>query len=110
MKKIPSYIQIYQQISDSIIHGFYTYGMKIPSKRQTALENNCSVITVEHAYELLIDEGYIESKQRSGYFVSYKVGDLFETKIEEKELSITNNGEEVFPASVLLKQVEKYCL
>lgn len=107
MKKIPSYIEIYQQISDSIIHGFYTYGMKIPSKRQTALENNCSVITVEHAYELLIDEGYIEAKQRSGYFVCYKVGDLFETKIEEKEISITNNGEEVFPASVFAKASRK---
>ena len=30
-----------------------------------------SVITVEHAYELLEEEGYIQSRQRSGYYVCF---------------------------------------
>ena len=32
---------------------------------------SASVITVEHAYELLESEGYIEPKARSGYYVCY---------------------------------------
>ena len=108
MKKTPSYIQVYQHISENIIHGYYPYGTKIPSKRQTALEQNCSVITVEHAYELLMDEGYIESKQRSGYYVCYKVGDLYESTTEDSVMAITHSdSDDTFPASVFAKACRK---
>ena len=35
------------------------------------------MITVQHAYDLLADEGYIESRERSGYYVIYKENELF---------------------------------
>ena len=41
----------------------------MPSKRVLADLYGCSVITVEKAYNMLTDEGYINSKERSGYFV-----------------------------------------
>ena len=69
---IPAYIQLYQYFRDDIVQGVYPYKTKLPSKRVTCSETNLSIITVEHAYDLLIQEGYIESKERSGYFVIFK--------------------------------------
>lgn len=65
------YIEIYEEMKNDIIAGIYANGSKLPSKRNTAQTYDSSVITVEHAYDLLIEEGYIEPRERSGYFVSY---------------------------------------
>lgn len=69
---IPAYLQLYQFFRDDIVKGVYPYKSKLPSKRTTCSETGLSAITIEHAYELLIQEGYVESKQRSGYFVIFK--------------------------------------
>ncbi len=66
MKK---YFEIYKEIKNKILTKEYRAGEKLPSKRVTADKYGCSVITVETAYGMLIDEGYVESLQRSGYFV-----------------------------------------
>lgn len=63
------YLYVYRMIKDKITQGEYRAGDKLPSKRVTADKTGCSVITVEKAYNMLSDEGYIISKQRSGYFV-----------------------------------------
>ncbi len=52
-----------------ILAAEYAAGEKLPSKRVTADQYGCSVITVETAYGMLADEGYIEARERSGYFV-----------------------------------------
>lgn len=69
MKK--KYEEIYEKLRDDITDKTLRYGQKIPSKRVCAEMFSASVITVEHAYELLESEGYIEPKARSGYYVSY---------------------------------------
>ena len=73
----PAYLQIYMQIRADITNGVYKYGEKLPSKRLLSAETGTSVITAEHAYGILSDEGYIEPKQRSGYYVIYKEKDSF---------------------------------
>ena len=75
--KQPAYLQLYNQIREDITNGICLYGSKLPSKRYLASETGTSVITVQHAYDLLADEGYIESRERSGYYVSYKENELF---------------------------------
>ena len=75
--KQPAYLQLYNQIREDITNGICLYGSKLPSKRYLASETGTSVITVQHAYDLLADEGYIESCERSGYYVSYKENELF---------------------------------
>ena len=35
------------------------------------------MISVEHAYDLLLEEGYIEARERSGYYVLFSEGDYF---------------------------------
>ncbi len=67
--KEPLYIALYNAIKSDILDGTLSSKDKIPSKRQMAINNGVSVITVENAYELLLSEGYISSKPKSGYFV-----------------------------------------
>lgn len=73
----PVYLQLYKQLRRDIIEGIYPYGSKLPSKRLLADETGVSTVTVEHAYALLCDEGYAQSRQRSGYFVVFRQSDGF---------------------------------
>lgn len=75
----PAYFQLYMQIKTDIVDLVYKYGTKLPSKRTLAAETGTSLITVTHALTLLEDEGYIEARQRSGYFVIYKQSDFTES-------------------------------
>ncbi|MBE6928201.1 MAG: PLP-dependent aminotransferase family protein [Ruminococcaceae bacterium] len=67
MKK---YYLIYQQIRSKILSGEYRSGQKLPSKRVLADMNGCSLITVQRAYAMLEDEGYLFTHERRGYFVA----------------------------------------
>lgn len=69
------YIELYEKLRNEIIDGVYERGTKLPSKRVTADSYGVSLITVEHAYELLYEEGYIVPKERSGYYVAYDVNE-----------------------------------
>ena len=66
----PRYLFLYRQIRDDILNGRIHPGEKLPSKRQLAKALSLGVLTVENAYHQLLLEGYIESKQRSGYFAN----------------------------------------
>lgn len=102
-----AYMQLYHQLRKDIINSVYKYGDKLPSKRLLADETMTSVITVEHAYGILCDEGYIESKQRSGYFVTYRKNDFVPvSEFEECETAVTSNyrhKDSEFPFSVFAK-------
>ncbi|QDJ12708.1 GntR family transcriptional regulator [Mergibacter septicus] len=68
---IPLYLQIYQQIKQDIDHGRLKLATKLPSKRKLADFLAVSQTTIETAYAQLQAEGYIESRSRSGFFVSF---------------------------------------
>ncbi len=68
---IPGYMQLYAQIREAVVTGVYRRGERLPSKRLLAEEVGTSVITVMHAYGILCDEGYVEPRERSGYYVIY---------------------------------------
>ena len=72
---LPAYLQLYYLLRDDIVAGVFRANEKLPSKRVLADETGVSTITVEHAYALLSDEGYIEPRERSGYFVVFNAGD-----------------------------------
>lgn len=71
----PAYLQLYRQMREDIVQGVYPHGGRLPSKRTLAAETGVSTVTAEHAYALLCDEGYAESRERSGYFVCFRAGD-----------------------------------
>ena len=64
------YFSLYMRIRDDIENGKYGKNTKLPSKRAMSAEYGCSVITVQKAYGMLSDEGYITSEMRRGYFVT----------------------------------------
>ena len=66
----PLYEYLYDCLKNDILSGHLTAGMKLPSKREFARENNISVKTVIHAYEQLVVEGYLYSEEKRGYFVA----------------------------------------
>lgn len=82
-KPVPEYLNLYNEIRQKIVSHVYKYGDKLPSKRILAADKSVSVITVEHAYGLLYDEGYIDSAERRGYFVSYSEKDCFSPEPEK---------------------------
>ena len=70
MKDQPLYKALSDEIRSAILDGRLSPGDKLPSKRAMAAEKKLSIITVAGAYDLLVDEGFIESTERRGYFVS----------------------------------------
>lgn len=70
----PKYIILYKKLAKDIAGGIYKAGEKLPSKRTLSEKHEMSLVTVEHALELLADEGYIQPRERSGYYVSFAPG------------------------------------
>lgn len=103
----PVYLQIYKQIKDDIIGGNYPYNTKLPSKRLLADETETSTVTIEHAYALLCDEGYVEARERSGFFVIFRNSDGFAlpSAVERRpsESTYEHPASPDFPFSVLAK-------
>ena len=64
------YYYLYSAIKEDILSGTLKKNEKLPSKRSLAEHLGVSLITVENAYQMLKDEGYIESRERSGYYVT----------------------------------------
>ncbi len=79
----PLYLQLYDAVRLDILEGRIAGGEKLPSKRALSEHLGVSKITVEAAYEQLLAEGYITSKERSGFFASY---------VEQMEAPLADDG------------------
>lgn len=66
----PIYEQITTQLKGAILSGQLTAGDKLPSIRQLASDLRISVITTKRAYQDLEAQGYIETMQGKGCFVT----------------------------------------
>lgn len=66
----PLYSYLSRRIRDDILAGNIRSGERLPSKRPFAKNLGISVITVENAYARLLDEGYIISLPKRGYYAS----------------------------------------
>ena len=115
----PAYLQLYRLLVRDIVNGSFPFGTKLPSKRIISSETGVSVITVEHAYTILAEEGYIEARQRSGFFVTYRGEDFLhagpvEEESEEQEKpnaqSTRTENEFRFPFSVVTKTMRRVLL
>jgi len=110
MKQQAKYLEIYRLIRSEIESGAFPYNSRMPSKRVAAERYAVSVITIEHAYELLTDEGYITARERSGYFVSFRERDSFAVAQRRTPTSLTQppaaQGNS-FPFSVYAKAMRR---
>ena len=103
-----AYRRIYEDLRDRIVAGDYPPGTRLPSKRQTAGDYGVSVITAEHAYSLLCDEGYAEARERSGTYAAYRPKDRFpvgESRGTPPPQAVHDGG--AFPYSVYAKAVRR---
>lgn len=104
------YYELYQKIKEDILSGKLKADEKLPSKRSLAEHLGISVITVETAYSMLKEEGYIDTRERSGYYVReiHGFGIVNTTKKEIRLLQDEPSQEcvdELFPASTYFKTV-----
>lgn len=105
------YYFLYTSIKEDILSGTIKQNEKLPSKRSLAEHLGVSLITVETAYQMLKDEGYIESRERSGYYVA-EILPMKKTSNENRKLQLlderrSRDKEEkrVFPESLYFKTV-----
>ena len=63
-------MQLRQSISAAILAGRVQVGDRLPSSRKLAAHLKISRITVTLAYQELVADGYLASRDRSGYFVA----------------------------------------
>jgi len=66
---------LYQEIREAVLRGRLGPGERLPSTRRMAADWDIARGTVVAAYEQLAAEGYLESLQGSGYFVSPELPD-----------------------------------
>ncbi|MCH3962094.1 MAG: PLP-dependent aminotransferase family protein [Solobacterium sp.] len=103
------YLSIYEKVKQKIINGTYVYGTYIASKRTMAEDYHVSLVSVEHAYDLLSEEGYIDPVERKGYMVIYREKDFFagpEKKMTAKKSTLLENHEYI-AYSTLAKTMRK---
>ena len=110
-EKRPVYLQLYNLIREDIVNDILRFDSKLPSIRALAEELGISTVTVEHAYALLSDEGYVESRERSGYVVSFRKADGFastaKTTHKYHPATETKHAYPDFPLSVLSKTMRR---
>ncbi len=65
----PLYLALYKCLRNDIRANVLQSGERLPSKRTFARNLGISVLTVENAYAMLLDEGYILSMPKKGYYI-----------------------------------------
>lgn len=67
--KSPKYEHAYRTILDRLKVGTYPVGGRIPTESELSEQFGVSRVTIRRALELLVMDGYVESRQGSGYRV-----------------------------------------
>ena len=101
---VPLYEALYRCIREDILSGRLKPGQKLPSKRALAAHLEVSKITVEGAYDQLLAEGYLRSREKVGYFVEAVEQTLSSPapapQMQEQGRELTGKGPASFPFSV----------
>jgi GntR family transcriptional regulator len=65
----PKYAQAYRVILERLKSGRYPIGGRVPTESELAEHFSVSRVTIRRALDMLVQDGYVESKQGSGYRV-----------------------------------------
>ncbi|RSK47627.1 aminotransferase class I/II-fold pyridoxal phosphate-dependent enzyme, partial [Bacillus canaveralius] len=92
--KQPLYFQLYSYIKKEIEAGSLVAGVKMPPIRQLAIHLRVSKTTIETAYQQLVAEGYLESRAKSGIWVSpqEEIGLATQSIKHEDDFSVVNEA------------------
>jgi GntR family transcriptional regulator len=88
--RIPLYEQLVNNIKEQIIKGLLETDMKLPSVRELASSLTINPNTIQKAYSILENEGYIYTVRGRGNYVSTLEDSLIKSQKEKvlKELEI----------------------
>lgn len=78
-KNTPLYLQLSDKLSAAISVGTFKAGTRFPSVRRTAQTYSVSINTVVSAYRHLEDQGLIEARPQSGFYVRNQLPKLEST-------------------------------
>ena len=84
---VPLYEQLYESLAAEMRSGAIPAGTRMPGKRRLAAELSVSVNTVDAAYQILATEGYMEPRERSGFYVQEYLA--LPTRPEEMPLPVS---------------------
>ena len=110
MRKEAAYLKLYRRLRQDIVDGVYRPGSRLPSKRVLAERFGVSVVTVQHALDILGEEGYLTARERSGCYAAYQAEAFLPGGAIEAELppaAPERHGGEEFPFPQLAKAMRK---
>ena len=85
----PIYEQIVEQIKSRVMHGELKEDTALPSVRTLAKELKVSALTVKKAYDVLEEEGFVNTVHGKGSFVAFaSQGLMLEEKKKEVEADL----------------------
>ena len=85
----PIYEQIVEQINNMVMHGELKEYTALPSVRTFAKELKVSALTVKKAYDVLEEEGFVNTVHGKGSFVAFaNQGLILEEKKKEVEAEL----------------------
>jgi Transcriptional regulators containing a DNA-binding HTH domain and an aminotransferase domain (MocR family) and their eukaryotic orthologs len=88
-KKEPIYQQLYSYLKAEIQTGKIPYEAKLPSKRKLSAHLGISQNTIQAAYDQLMEEGYILSREKKGFFVC-KIDNLQHLTVKSQDLAVNS--------------------
>ncbi len=89
----PMYEQIYDYIKSEILNGTLKAGEKLPSTRSLASYLLVSRNTIDMAYSQLLSEGYIDAKQKRGYYIN-EIVELQSIPVNQEEMITTHDNDD----------------
>lgn len=106
MKK---YKTVYDYYRNAILDGYLKKGDALPSIRKACEQFQCSQTTIEHAYEQLVLDGYIEAIEKVGYRVRLEDAQIKLHKEMEKAPDLARREQfaiDLRPVSVAIQSGE----
>lgn len=114
----PLYEQLYRHLAEEIKGGRLKGGSRLPSRRSLSMHLKISQQTVDNALQLLLAEGYVTSRPRSGLYVNQmpplpiiaagpKPGPLRPDAPPRYDFSPQAADTQLFPRGVFLRMVKE---
>ena len=69
MSAATKYQAVHDEILQRLYNGQYAIGMRLPTEGELSQSFDVSRVTIRKALDMLVQDGYVESKQGSGYTV-----------------------------------------
>lgn len=102
----PIFVTIKEHYAHLIDVGGLPEGTEMPSVREVALSNGVNPNTVQRAFSLLVEEGYLVSIPKKGFFVN-KRGESREALLDESINKLIKDGYTVEEIQTSLERVKK---